>query len=154
MHDADKLILDHFKRTHELVIELLERVPENLLSRQAKGEDHPLHYQFAHMADGMHWWMEHVMKDGNGFDGDLPTDKPTILKRLHASGKRLYSFFSAEDGTKMAMTFSYKDDDGSVTEWQGRDRVVYFTTHDQHHRGKVFSMLRAWGFDDFPDYEW
>ncbi len=154
MHDADVTILDHFRRTRELTVELFKRIPDELLAKQAEGEEHDLAWQFAHMTDGVHWWMEHVMKDGSGFEGDLPTKRVTIQERLESSGNRLRDFFSNADGANMGKTFSFKDEDGTVTKWQGRDRVLYFAMHDLHHRGKIYSMLHAWGFKDFPDYGW
>ncbi len=39
MHDADKEILADFKRARDKTIELLERVPAQMLTKTAKGED-------------------------------------------------------------------------------------------------------------------
>jgi len=150
MNDGDREILDHFIRTREKTIELARRTPEELLTRTAEGEGGPLNRLFLHIATGVDWWMRNVMRDGCG---DIPSygrDKEGILQALAASRDRLMSFFDDGSGERMGEMFSRVEEDGSTSEWAGRDRVLYLTDHEVHHRGKIVLALRQWGFNDIP----
>ena len=150
VNDADREIIDHFTRTREKSIELAQRVPEELLGRTAEGEDFHLGWVFAHIANGVDWWMHGVMCDGQGPVPDYGHDKDSVAQALCASRDRLVSFFSADDGQAMSRTFSRAEEDGSTSEWTGRNRVLYLTSHEVHHRGKIVLALRQWGFSDVP----
>ncbi len=150
MDDGDREILDHFIRTREKTIELARRTPEELLTRRAEGEGGPLNRLFIHTATGVDWWMHNVMRDGKG---DMPSygrDKDGILEALAASRDRLSSFFDDGSGDRMGQVFSRKEKDGSSSQYVGRDRVLYLTDHEVHHRGKIVLALRQWGFTDIP----
>lgn len=150
MNDGDREILDHFIRTREKTIELARRTPEEFLTKRAEGEGGPLNRSFIHIATGVDWWMRNVMCDGCG---DIPVygrEKEGILHSLAASRDRLVSFFSAGDGEGMGGAFSRAEEGGSTSEWAGRDRVLYLTDHEVHHRGKIVLALRQWGFTDIP----
>lgn len=152
METADREILDNFIRTRNKTVQLLARVPDDWLVRQADGEDRPLGALFMHIADGVNWWMHHAMGDGRGwsYPGDGPFGRSELIDALNASEDRLVVFFEA-DHTRMADVFALPPDkregDG---QWIGRNRVLYLTDHEVHHRAKIALALRQWGFADFP----
>jgi len=151
MNDADREILNHFSRTRAKTIELAERVPADLLERTADGESHPLCWLFRHIAGGCDWWMHFVMRDGKGGPpAELRSDRDAIVAAFHASRERVMAFFEADHGQAMNRTFSFKEKDGSIATFVGRDRVLYLTDHEIHHRGKIVLALRLWGFDEIP----
>lgn len=150
MNDADREILKHFRQIRRRTIDLLERVPEEMLTRQADGEAVPLGKLFKHIAYVVDGWMEELMRDGKG----LPRyghDKASILAALESTAERLVSFFEAEDGRRMAEEYpTVLADEVTPVVWIGRDRVLYLTDHEVHHRGKIVLALRQWGFGDIP----
>jgi len=148
--DGDREILEHFIRTRAKTIELARRVPQELLTRIADGEGGPLNGLFIHIADGVDWWMHNVMRDGRGRIPAYKRDKDSILQVLAASRDRLVPFFAAGDGERMGLTFSFAEEDGGTSHYVGRDRVLYLTDHEVHHRGKIVLALRQWGFTDIP----
>jgi len=150
LNDGDQEILEHFIRTREKTIELVRRTPEELLTRRAEGEGGPLNRLFIHIATGVDWWMHNVMRDGRGRAPGYGRDKNGILQALAASRDRLISFSSVGDGERMGQTFSRAEENGSTRQWAGRDRVLYLTDHEVHHRGKIVLALRQWGFTDIP----
>lgn len=150
MNDSDRQILDHFTHTRGQTIELARWVPEDLLTRTADGEDHPLGWLFLHIPDGVDWWMHHVMRDGGPWPPGYKRDKDSVIAALGASRDRLVSFFDAADGTPMAQTFTFDDPHEDTGRWVGRERVLYLTDHEVHHRGKIVLALRQWGRSDYP----
>ncbi len=150
MDDGDRAILDHFAGVRDATCELLSRVPEEMLGRRAEGEERPVEWLFAHIADGVDWWMHNVMHDGRGVVREYHHDRPSILRALRNSKDRLLAFFEAAGGRHMGETFTFEDADGTCTEFIGRERVLYLTAHEVHHRGKIVLALRQWGFKDFP----
>lgn len=150
MHPADREILKHFRQIRQRTIDLLERIPEEMLARQADGEGLPLGKLFKHIAYVVDGWMEDFMGDGKGRVryGD---DKAAILAALESTAERLVSFFEAEDGRELGREYPTTLDDGvTPVLWTGRDRVLYLTDHEVHHRGKIVLALRQWGFGDIP----
>jgi len=148
MNAGDEEIL--FTVTRQKTRLLVHRVPEGLLAKTADGEDNPLSWVFIHISSGVNWWMHNVILDQKGPSPEYEYDKETILNALDNSHERLISFFTANDGQAMGQTFSYIDSDGSKTELTGRDRVLYLTDHEIHHRAKAVLALRPWGFTDCP----
>ena len=57
MHPADREILDHFRRTRDKTIELVERIPEDLLDRTPPAESGPLLKLLAHAGCAEAWRM-------------------------------------------------------------------------------------------------
>ena len=155
MEDADRCILDHFARIRARTIELVAAAPEELLGRTPEGEEMSLHWQFVHIASGPEWWLTNVLRDGGtcGWPPPYAANKACLVQGLAASRDRLVGFFEADDGQRMAQVFTRAEGDGSVSEWTGRDRVLYLTDHDLHHRGRIVLALMQWGFDDLPGDE-
>jgi len=94
--------------------------------------------------------MHNVMRDGKG---DIPSygrDKDGILEALAASRDRLSSFFHDGSGDRMGQVLSRKEKGSSSSQYVGRDRALYLTDHEVHHRGKIVLALRQWGFTDIP----
>ena len=149
MHPADREILDHFLRIRERTVDLLVRIPDELLERTAPGEVLPTGRWFAHMARTVDRWMDELMADGGGVPV-YPLDRDGLVEALRLSSHRLVSFFEADDGRKMGEVYETTLNDGTPVVWTGRDRVLYLTDHEVHHRGKVVLALRQWGFEDIP----
>ena len=153
MNEADKEILDHFIRTRTKTMELFEKVPDDWLARKADGEDMTLGWLFMHMADGADWWMNHCMQNGRGWEypGDGSFDRDAIRAALRDSLKRVVSFFETGDGKNMNQVFEVpaekREGEGR---WTGRNRILYLTGHEVHHRGKIVLALRQWGMTKFP----
>ena len=42
--------------------------------------------------------------------------------------------------------------EGGVTQWVGRDRVLYLTAHELHHLGRAELALWQFGQTDLPDF--
>src|SRR5262245_4572181 len=137
MHPADREILKHFRQIRRRTIDLVERIPEEMLTRQADGEALPLGKLFKHIAYTVDAWMEELMCDGKGRP-KYADDKASILAALESTAERLVSFFEAEDGRQMATEYDTTlGDDVTPVLWTGRDRVLYLTDHEIHHRGKI-----------------
>ena len=150
MHPADREILKHFRQIRQRTIDLLERIPEEMLTRQAEGEALPLGSLFKHIAYVVDSWMDDFLQDGRGRP-KYPDDKVAILAALESTADRLFSFFEADDGRRMAEEHpTTLDIGGAPVVWTGRDRVLYLTDHEVHHRGKIVLALRQWGFGDIP----
>jgi uncharacterized damage-inducible protein DinB len=149
MTAADREILKHFRQIRQRTIDLLERIPEEMLIRQADGEALILGKLFKHIAYVVDGWMEELMGDGKGRP-KYADDKASILAALESTAERLVSFFEAEDGRSMEDEYDTTLDNGTPVLWTGRDRVLYLTDHEVHHRGKIVLALRQWGFEDIP----
>jgi len=150
MHPADREILDHFLRIRERTIDLLVRIPDELLDRTAAGEAHPSRRWFLHIAEAIDGWMNELMRDGGG-TLKYRQDREGLVEALRLSARRLVTFFEAGDGLKMSEVYDDILDDGvTPVTWTGRDRVLYLTDHEIHHRGKIVLALRQWGFADIP----
>jgi uncharacterized damage-inducible protein DinB len=149
MHPADREILKHFRQIRQRTIDLLERIPEEMLTRQADGEGLPLGRLFKHIAYVIDSWMYDFLHDGKGRPR-YPDDKTSVLAALESTADRLVSFFEAEDGGRMAAEHPATLENGTPVVWTGRDRVLYLTDHEVHHRGKIVLALRQWGFEDIP----
>jgi uncharacterized damage-inducible protein DinB len=150
MNPADREILKHFRQIRRRTVELLERIPEEMLTRQADGEGLPLGKLFKHIAYVVDSWLDEFLQDGKGRPR-YADDKASILAALESTAERLVSFFEAEDGREMGREYPTTLDDGvTPVLWTGRDRVLYLTDHEVHHRGKIVLALRQWGFADIP----
>jgi len=150
MTDADREILDHYLRTRDKTIELVRAVPEDWLSRKAEGEDLDLAGIIQHIALGVDQWMETCMGDARQVDRKPKHTKETLLAALEASRDRLVRFFEANDGQPMGQTFTSQAGRSAGRTFVGRNRVLYLTQHEAHHRGKLVLALRQWGFTDVP----
>ena len=90
------------------------------------------------------------MGDGGGTP-EYRFDRDSLVDALRLSTRRLVTFFEADDGRRMGE--GYPDvlaDKVTHVVWTGRDRVLYLTDHEVHHRGKIVLALRQWGFGDIP----
>jgi uncharacterized damage-inducible protein DinB len=152
MNAADREILADFERTRDKTIELLKNVPPPMLMRRARGEEASLGLLFHHIAGAVDGWMARCMQDG----GKLPDwnlkatpSKDALLKSLKASQRRLLRFFKAKDGAAMNATYR-RERKGKKYSFVGRNRVLYLTQHEAHHRGKIVLALRQWGFTKVP----
>lgn len=149
MNDADREILKHFRQIRRRTLDLLERIPEEMLTRQAEGEALPLGRLFKHIAYVVDSWMDEFLQDGQGRP-KYADDKASIQAALESTADRLTSFFEADDGRRMAEEHPTTMENGTPVVWTGRDRVLYLTDHEVHHRGKIVLALRQWGFGDIP----
>jgi uncharacterized damage-inducible protein DinB len=149
MHSADREILKHFRQIRQRTIDLLEGIPEEMLTRQAEGEGLPLGRLFKHIAYVVDSWMDDFLHDGKGRPR-YPDDKAAILAALASTADRLVSFFEEGDGWRMGQKHPTTMENGTPVVWTGRDRVLYLTDHEVHHRGKIVLALRQWGFGDIP----
>jgi uncharacterized damage-inducible protein DinB len=150
MTEGDREILDHFTRTRGKTIELLSRIPDDWLNRTAPGEEMDLGRLFGHIAFAVGFWMERCMKDGcTRLDPDEGS-KQSLLHALESSRNRLIHFFSAADGERLSRSFTRVRKDHAEETFTGRNRVLYLTQHEAHHRGKIVLALRQWGFTDIP----
>ncbi|MHB9027108.1 MAG: DinB family protein [Armatimonadota bacterium] len=151
MHASDRELLDHFLRTREKTIELLDCIPEEWLSRMPPGESHPLYYLLAHTGStGTHWWVCNLLKDGLEDRHIFPTEKDALRVEMQYWRERIMTFFTVDDGANLGRVFSYVDEEGVRREWSGRNRLLYFIDHEVHHRGKIVLALRQWGIERLP----
>ncbi len=150
MNDGDREVLDCFERTRAKTIELARRVPDELLGRTPDGEQHSVARLLCHAGCSGAWWMHHVMKDGGEPSQPWLDERDATIEAMTAYRDRVVSLFRADDGAAMGRVYSYTDEDGQTTEWIGRNRVLYYISHEIHHRGKIVLALRQWGFEDMP----
>jgi uncharacterized damage-inducible protein DinB len=158
MNEADREILECFTRTRHRTMELVRQTPTEWLSRRADGEHHPLGWLYMHIAEGVDWWLQYCMKHGQRVRWK-PADEQNpaaILAAMEASMKKLVEFFEADDGARMGQAFDLDlrtlptPEDGPVQHYVGRNRVLYLTAHEIHHRGKIVLALRQWGMNQIP----
>jgi uncharacterized damage-inducible protein DinB len=98
------------------------------------------------------------MKDGQGAPWPLGDqhDPASIVQALEQSRQRLLDFFEGGDAARMGQTFTLNPRelpdpaDGPLEAYTGRNRVLYLTDHEVHHRGKVVLALRQWGMRAVP----
>ena len=150
MNPGDREILDHFTRTRNKTIDLVRAVPEELWNRKAEGEELPTNKLFAHLTDAVDFWMNNSLKDGKEVASCRSLgkeDKESVLTALERSRDRLVRFFTADDGTKLDQAFAHPRTGETFT---GRNRLLYLTQHESHHRGKLVLALRQWGFKAVP----
>ena len=150
---GDREILDHFVRTREKTIDLLDRVPDDWLARKADGENMTLGRLFMHIADGPNWWMQHCLRDGMGWQcpGDGPFARDSIQNALLMLLDRVLAFFEPQGGERMGKEFKLvPGKTESEDRWLGRNRILYLADHEGHHRGKIVLSLSQWGMRDFP----
>ncbi len=94
--------------------------------------------------------MFRLMKDGGpGPNRELKPTRANLLKALRASQKRLPKHFQAKNGAALNTKYS-GEWQGKKYTFTGRNRVLYLTHHEVHHRGKIVLALRQWGFTDVP----
>lgn len=149
MDDGDKEILEDFKRTRDKTIALLKEIPPRMLAQRAEGEDATLGELFHHVAATVDGWMMRCMGDNGPPPPKYKAGKGAIAKALRASQRRLLKHFKADGGT--AMSAVYQRSYGEKTyRFIGRNRVLYLTQHEAHHRGKIVLALRQWGFVKMP----
>ncbi len=153
MTPADKEILKDFERTRQKTIDLLKAVPPGLLKKKAKGEETTLAGLFSHISLAVNGWMFRCMKD-SGPQPQWPApkselNKAALLKSMRASQKRLLKFFEAKGGAAMSAVYE-REREGKKYRFVGRNRVLYLTQHEVHHRGKIVLALRQWGFTKIP----
>jgi uncharacterized damage-inducible protein DinB len=153
MEPADREVLDHFTRTRRKTMDLVDRIPDEWLSRTAPGEGGSLGEVLMHVANGPLWWLHSCMRDGMGWTPQPrgPFDKDQIRRALEESLARMLEFFEAEDGARLGREFSLpKDKAEGRGAWTGRNRVLYLADHEVHHRGKIVLALRQWGMREIP----
>ncbi len=148
MDNGDREILKHFLQIRRRTLDLVERIPEEMLTRTADGEERPLGKMLLHLAYVVDGWMDDLMKDGRGLPR-YQADKASIVAALEQTAERLVSFFE-QDGRMEHGYETLLSDDVTPVVWTGRDRVLYLTDHEVHHRGKFVLALRQWGFTDIP----
>ncbi len=153
MNVSDREILDHFIRTRQRTIALFKQVPIDWLERKVDGEDMTMGWLFMHIADAPNWWMHYCMQDGKGWKcpSNDSFDPSSINDALANSLKRVQEFFELEEGIHMNVEFELppekREGEGC---WIGRNRILYLTDHEVHHRGKIILALRQWGMKDIP----
>ncbi len=148
MNEADQEILDHFTRTRDKTIELLGTLPDDWLARTPDGEDRDLAAIFEHIALGVDHWMENCMGDRGQADRTPRKTKAALVAALENSRDRLVRFFQRDGGQPMHRQYAHQRD--KSVPYIGRNRVLYLTQHEAHHRGKVVLAVRQWGFTDVP----
>jgi len=152
MTAGDKEILADFDRCRDVTIALLKAVPPAMLKRKPAGEDGTIAELFHHISGVVDGWMARCMGDRGplpDWDAPAPASRTAIVRHLQDSRKRLMAFFTAKGGKAMEMTFT-RERDGKTYRFVGRNRVVYLTGHEAHHRGKIVLALRQWGVRKVP----
>lgn len=150
MHPADQELLDHFRRTREKTLELVARLPEDLLTYAPPGDSGPMYKLLAHTGCGEAWWMANVLRDGGEPHRVPPQDRAGLIAAISEYRDRVLRFFEADDGANLGRLFYFTEKDGLQREWTGRNRLLYFIDHEVHHRGKIVLALRQRGFTNIP----
>lgn len=142
MQEADLSILRHFAGIRDVTIELLRRAPDDWLERPLPGEGGwtPRH-AFMHIAGGQCGWLAGLGDGKRPIDENAPMDKAGIERTLREARKRMLDFFGSSEVARMG--HQYADD-------IGRDVVLYLTSHEVHHRGRIVAALWQWGMTDTP----
>ena len=142
MNDADLSILRHFAGVRDVTIELLRKVPEDWLERPMPGEGEwtPRH-AFMHIAGGQCGWLAGLGDGRGGIEEQARLDKGGIERTLRDARRRMLDFFGSSEVDRMDR--QYADD-------IGRDVVLYLTSHEVHHRGRIVAALWQWGMTETP----
>jgi uncharacterized damage-inducible protein DinB len=150
MHPADRELLDHFRRTRDKTIELVECIPEDLLDRTPPGESASLLQLLAHAGCAEAWRMANVLHDGGEQRYEVPPDRDGLVAAITRARDRVLAFFEADDGANLGRAFCDEKGDGTRRERTGRTWLLYYIDHEVHHRGKIVLALRQFGFTGIP----
>ena len=150
MNAADRELLDHFLRTREKTIELVQCIPDELLARTPNGEAQPLHHLLAHAGCSGEWKFPNIFDDGQPERYVHPSERAALIAEIAYWRDRVFAFFTAKDGANLDCTFHFDEDDGTRLEWTGRNRLLYLIDHEVHHRAKIVLALRQWGVEGLP----
>ena len=150
MHASDRELLDHFRRTRDKTLELVQCIPEDWLGRTPPGEPEPLHRMLAHAGCSEAWKMANVLRDGGGSRYPCPPDRAGLIAEITRCRDRVLAFFEAEDGANLGRVFHLIEQDGTRREWTRRNRLLYFIDHEVHHCGRIVLALRQYGLADTP----
>ena len=151
MQDADQVILDQFRAVRNRTIELAHDVPAHLLEHRLYEGGPTVARELLHIADGVDWWMTHAFEDGGPWPPQYESTPAGVVAALEASRDRLLRFFEADHLAAMDRVFVEHDPDATEElRWLGRERVLYLTSHEVHHRGKLVLALRQAGFTEVP----
>ena len=143
MHEADLSILRHFAGIRDVTIELLRKVPEDWLERPMPGEgDWTPRHAFMHIAGGQCGWLAGLGDGKKPIDENAPADRAGIERALREARARMLDFFGSPEVDRMSA--------GCWREHVGRDVVLYLTSHEVHHRGRIVAALWQWGLTDTP----
>jgi uncharacterized damage-inducible protein DinB len=149
MHPADREILDDFSRTRSKTIDLLRRIPDDLLPVIPAGAEESIAWEFFHVADTVAGWMALCIEDGGPADLERSEDRFALLSQLEETRQRVLDFFARDEGEAMDAVYEPVRN-GTRYRFTSRNRVMYLTGHEAHHRGKVVLALRQLGFTDVP----
>ncbi len=117
-----KIIIDNFKETRKTTIQLAGNIASGLFDDRVTGEFH-------HISSGVAEWLAGTMHDGQGSYA-RPKGKRESLSLLRSSEKRLLRYWK---------NFGR----ASVSEEGFLDFVLYITSHEAHHRGRVVEYLHG-----------
>jgi len=143
-------MIDHFVWVREQTMELIRRLPDELLAEAPAGNDETFGDALAHAGCGEAWWMANVLGDGGPEHCPYPGSKQALIDQIAICRDRVVRFFSADDGAAMGRTFSFTGLSNRTEQWTGRSRLMYYIDHEVHHHARITLALRQLGFDDFP----
>ncbi|MBC8145414.1 MAG: DinB family protein [bacterium] len=150
MHDADRMILEHFTAVRARTVELLAAIPDEMLERTPDSSTMSVGKEIAHLARALESWLYHVLEDGAAEPERIGTDRVSIRAALDHSRDRLLTHFTKNDGANMSQVIESEYSTGAPVTYIGRERVLYLTAHEVHHRGRIVVSLRQWGLDRIP----
>lgn len=146
-------ILETFARVPEEVVDLCRPHPWPLLSKPPQDGMRPIRDILVHMISAERNWIRHVIHGDprERLDPNSFPDLDSILKPWHAQRAATLEFLGnlTPDRRQERRPFPW---DAKQTTSLG-EIVWHVVTHEQYHRGQVFTRLAMLGRRDLPDYD-
>lgn len=153
MHVADVQIIEHFEHVRDTTVELLERVPDDLLGAIPDGMPDGIALEFYHIGVSTDWFMYTAIGDVVWEATPGFSDRDRLLQLLLETREHPQALFSATPAL-LERESTNVFDDGRVYTYSGRDWLLTTIDHEVNHRGRIALALRQMEFTDFPPYRY
>lgn len=128
---------------------LLETIPEDLFTAEAKGSYNSIKAIYTHIWDAQTVWYNRLTGNANApmpsknFEGDYDALRKAIL----VSSENYTRLLADKTDAYLEEVLSYTNLQGKPFEQPIYEILLHITNHSGYHRGQVVDRLRALGFE-------